>query len=44
MYLSIGEHDENAGPDQMYKEAMRAIFTENKPCHRCVDFYLHVQG
>lgn len=35
MYLSIGECDGSLGPDDMYLEAMRAIFKENKPCHRC---------
>lgn len=35
MYLSIGECDGSLGPDDMYLEAMRVIFKENKPCHRC---------
>lgn len=34
MYLSIGECDGSLGPDDMYLEAMRVIFKENKPCHR----------
>jgi hypothetical protein len=34
MYLSIGECDGSQGPDDMYNEAMRAIFKEDKPCHR----------
>ncbi|GFH12783.1 phosphodiesterase [Haematococcus lacustris] len=34
MYLSIGECDGSRWPDDMYQEAMRAIFKEDKPCHR----------
>mmetsp|Transcript_25460 Transcript_25460/g.55342 ORF Transcript_25460/g.55342 Transcript_25460/m.55342 type:complete len:787 (-) Transcript_25460:1267-3627(-) len=34
MYLSIGECDGSLGPDDMYLEAMDAIFKHNKPCHR----------
>ncbi len=33
-YLSIGENDGGVAPDDMYNEAMRAIFEEDKPCHR----------
>ena len=34
-YLSNGEHDGYVSTDSMYEEAMKAIFEENKPCHRC---------
>ncbi len=33
-YLSMGECDGSLGPDEMYHEAMAAIFKEDKPCHR----------
>ena len=36
-YLSIGEHDGCVSTDSMYEEAMKAIFEEDKPCHRCHD-------
>ena len=35
-YLSIGEFDGSLAPEAMYKEAMSAIFKENKQCHRYV--------
>lgn len=34
MYLSIGECDGSVAPDDMYAEAMEAIFKQQKPCHR----------
>eukprot|EP00798_Chlamydomonas_sp_ICE-L_P002634 gene2634-5007_t len=34
MYLSMGESTGGLGPDQMYHEAMDAIFKFNEPCHR----------
>lgn len=33
-YLSMGECDGSLAPDLMFVEAMRAIFTEGKHCHR----------
>jgi len=33
-YLSIGECDGSLGPDQMYREAMDAIFRQGQLCHR----------
>ncbi|PNW81070.1 hypothetical protein CHLRE_07g342350v5 [Chlamydomonas reinhardtii] len=33
-YLAIGECDGSLGPDEMYKEAMEAIFVLEQPCHR----------
>ncbi|GIL91655.1 hypothetical protein Vretimale_9589 [Volvox reticuliferus] len=33
-YLAIGECDGSLGPDEMYKEAMEAIFVLDQPCHR----------
>lgn len=33
-YLAIGECDGSLGPDEMYQEAMHAIFKHNQPCHR----------
>ena len=33
-YLSIGECDGAISTDDMYAEAMKAIFEEHKPCHR----------
>jgi len=32
----MGESDGSSVPDLMFVEAMRAIFTEGKHCHRCV--------
>jgi len=33
-YLSMGECDGSLAPDEMFLEAMRAIFVEGKHCHR----------
>ncbi|KAF5830629.1 hypothetical protein DUNSADRAFT_14253 [Dunaliella salina] len=33
-YLSMGECDGSLAPDEMFLEAMRAIFIEGKHCHR----------
>ncbi len=33
-YLAIGECDGSLGPEEMYKEAIEAIFVLNQPCHR----------
>ena len=38
MYLAIGESDGSVGPDDMYQEAMNAIFREDKPCHRYTEW------
>lgn len=34
MYLSIGQSQDGQGPCEMSQAALKAIFTDNKPCHR----------